>query len=381
MRGKDIKEFFLLDDDNVYIPESDFERLKKYSLNEGDILVSVVGTLGNAVIVDNDSLPAIFSCKSTAFRTKAINPYYFLAYLNSKYGNGFLERSVRGTVQTGLNINDLKDLLVYAPPFEKQDEIGVIIKDAKRELETSKSLYSQAEDLLLEGLGLKDFQIEDDLSYIVNLSEVKHAHRADAEYFQPKYQKLISKIKRQNAKLLGDLTLMKKGIEPGADHYQDKGKLFIRVSSLSKNGIEDKDQKYLSEELYQKLKKDFDPQVGEILLTKDATPGITYVVKEHIEGVISSGILRLEIKADIDTEYLALCINSIVGQSQTERDAGGSIIAHWKPEQIKKLLIPILPHLTQQKIAGLVRRSHEAHKKAKELLVEAKRKAEEMIEK
>ena len=79
VRGKDVKEFFLLDDDNVYIPEKDYERLKKYLLKEGDILVSVVGTLGNAAIVDSSMVPAIFSCKSTVFRTDSINPYYFIA--------------------------------------------------------------------------------------------------------------------------------------------------------------------------------------------------------------------------------------------------------------------------------------------------------------
>lgn len=66
---------------------------------------------------------------------------------------------------------------------------------------------------------------------------------------------------------------MKKGIEPRAEAYQDEGNLFIRVSSLSKKGIEDKDQKYLSEELYQRLKKNHEPRIGDILLTKDATPG------------------------------------------------------------------------------------------------------------
>jgi len=57
----------------------------------------------------------------------------------------------------------------------------------------------------LEELGLKDFEIKDDLSYIVNLSEVKSAHRADAEYFQPKYNRLIEKIKKYGAAPLLDL--------------------------------------------------------------------------------------------------------------------------------------------------------------------------------
>jgi len=36
---------------------------------------------------------------------------------------------------------------------------------------------------------------------------------------------------------------------------------------------------------------------------------------------------------------------------QSERDGGGSVITHWKPEQIKNILVPILPKPTQQKIA------------------------------
>lgn len=66
---------------------------------------------------------------------------------------------------------------------------------------------------------------------------------------------------------------------------------------------------------------------------------------------------------------------------QADRDAGGSIISHWKPDQIKDILVPILSKITQEKIADLVRKSHTARQKSKELLSEAKRKVEEMIEK
>ncbi len=65
---------------------------------------------------------------------------------------------------------------------------------------------------------------------------------------------------------------------------------------------------------------------------------------------------------------------------QIERDGGGSVILHWKPEQVKRLQIPMLPLLTQQKIASLVQQSHEARKKAKELLEVAKRAVEIAIE-
>ena len=234
----------------------------------------------------------------------------------------------------------------------------------------------------MKELSLKDFKPKEELSYIVNLSEAKSAYRADAEYFQPKYEKLMSKIKSQNAKFLGNIVSMKKGTEPGSGAYQEKGKLFIRVSSLSKYGIENKGQKYLSDELYQKLKQNYEPRLGEILLTKDATPGIAYVLKGPIDGIISSGILRLKLKNnEIESEYLALCINSIVGQMQAEKDGGGSIITHWRPDQIKNVLIPILPKPTQQRIAELVRKSHETRSKAKQLLEEAKNNIEKLIAK
>jgi restriction endonuclease S subunit len=183
-----------------------------------------------------------------------------------------------------------------------------------------------------------------------------------------------------NFRLLGDLASIRKGFEPGSDEYIETGKPFIRVSNISKCGLTDKDQKFLLEPLFQELKKNFKPRVGEILLTKDASPGIAYALKEEIDGIIASGIIRLSLKENVEAEYLALCINSLVGQMQIERDAGGSIIVHWKPEQIKNLLIPILPKSTQQKIADLVRKSQESRKKAKELLEEAKRKVEKMIE-
>jgi type I restriction enzyme S subunit len=65
---------------------------------------------------------------------------------------------------------------------------------------------------------------------------------------------------------------------------------------------------------------------------------------------------------------------------QVERDCGGSVILHWKPEQVKRSQIPLLPLSIQQKIASLVQQSHEARKKAKELLEIAKRAVEIAIE-
>jgi len=363
-----------------FIDDEINEILKKSKVKEGQVVITMAGTIGNSAVAHKIP-PKINSNQATAKITlkEGFSPYYIAAFLNSYYGRKQTEREIVSSVQPNIFLWQIKNFKVPIIQKYKEKEIEDTYIIGLDTFEKSKVFYSQAEDLLLEELGLKDFKPTEELSYIVNLSEVKSAHRADAEYFHPKYEKIIQKIKMQNLKVLGDLVSLKKGFEPGSEEYQNEGKLFIRVSNISKHGLIDKDQKYLSDGLYQKLKKDFEPRPGEILLTKDANPGIAYVLKESLEGIIAGGVIRLKPKEDIEAEYLALCINSIIGQMQIDRDAGGSVIVHWKPEQIRKLQVPILPKSTQNKIADLVIQSHQARKKAKELLDKAKREVEELI--
>mgnify|MGYP000625064054 CR=1 FL=1 len=127
VRGKDVKPFRLLDDDNVYMPKEDYERLYKYALRENDVLVSVVGTIGNAALVRGKDLPAIFSCKSTVLRYKSINPSYLITYINTKYGRDLLLRKERGAIQNGLNLGDLENLNIFEPSVIFQKEIETIL--------------------------------------------------------------------------------------------------------------------------------------------------------------------------------------------------------------------------------------------------------------
>ncbi len=357
--------------------------LKKSRVYNGQVLLTMAGTIGNAAVAHNLSGHMNANQAIAKITLAEISPYYLAAFLNSNYGLLQTRREIVSSVQANIFLGPIKKLRV--PIFSKEiiEEIESKYRDFLSTLERAQSLYFQAENLLLEELELSSFAkaTEDKQNFsVVMLSEIKAAGRMDAEYFQPKYQKILSLIRANGGIALGELATIKKGIEPGSEAYQEEGKLFIRVSSISKDGITDKDQKYLNDALHQKLKKDYEPKVGEVLLTKDATPGIAYAMKEPIEGIIAGGVLRLKLKENIEPEYLALVINSLVGQLQAERDAGGSIIAHWKPEQIKNLLVPILSKLTQQKIAELVRHSHEARIRAKELLEEAKHRVEKMVE-
>lgn len=204
------------------------------------------------------------------------------------------------------------------------------------------------------------------------------------EYFQPKYEQIIEAVKKYKNGFdeLGNLVKIKKSVEPGSEAYQENGVPFVRVSNLSKFELSTNNQQFISEKLYEELKS-HQPKKGEILLSKDATPGMAYYLNEEPQKmIVSGGILRLKMdNRQILPEYLTLVLNSVIVQKQIERDAGGSIINHWRPDQVRATLIPILKEDKQKEIKKLIEESFNDRKLSKSLLEIAKRGVEMAIEK
>jgi len=379
--AQSVKDGFFILDREAHISSEQHKRNPRTSLKVDDVIVSSVGTIGNCAVVSEDILPANADRHVGIIRIKdKINPYFLCAFLNSKYGRFQTTREATGNVQLNLFIDKIKELII--PLLNNQDEIGSLVKNANGLLNTSKGMYLEAEKILLRELGLTAYYLNHQLTYIANCSKIQINNRIDAEFYQPKYQKIIdSASEKATMEKLDDLVKISKGIEVGSEEYREEGIPFVRVSNLSNYEINDNNQKYISNELFDKLKNKFKPKKGEILLSKDATPGIAFLIDDEKDRIISGGILRLRVDSDIDKNYLTMVLNSLFVQSQIERDAGGSIIVHWRPELIKETLIPVLPKPKQEEISKLVEESHKSRIHAKQLLEKAKKIVEYEIEK
>lgn len=209
--------------------------------------------------------------------------------------------------------------------------------------------------------------------------------RLDAEYYQPKYERLIQKVKNHTCEKLKNIVDIKKSIEPGSVAYATEGMPFIRVSDYSKFGLSSPD-KYLSETYYRENQKTLDrlnPKKDTILFSKDGSVGIAYQLTEDLQGITSGAILHLQVKdkKQILPEYLTLVLNSLVVQMQADRDVGGSIIQHWRVNEIEEVIIPIVNKDIQQKIALLVQESFTLKQESEKLLQQAKQMVEAEIEK
>jgi len=309
---------------------------------------------------------------------------YLASYLGCKIGQNYAWQNKTEQMNPYISVASLGRLPIAIVSKEFQGIIRNLFLKLDAFNRESCEQHVKAEQSLLKELNLASWQPRHKKSFVKKYSDTQAMQRVDAEYFQPKYEEIVNAIKRSKVYArLGDIVSIKKCFEPGSAAYQETGIPFVRVSNLSKFGINPGNQQYISELLYKEL-VDNQPKTGEILLSKDASPGIAYHLNKDPGRIIpSSGILRLNVKSGIDVspEYLTLVLNSTIVQKQIERDAGGSIINHWLVDQVKKTLIPILPITQQKELVKQLQGSFANRDMAARLLELSKRGIEIAIEK
>ncbi len=349
-------------------------------LKKGDVVVSTVRPNRNAIaLIKADGI--VGSSGLAVLRPNNIETEYLLAFCKTNYFINCLMRADKASMYPAVSISQVLDTPLFVPTKFFRLLIVDTVRNSISALDKSKQTYTEAETLLLTELGLANWQPRQRLTFVKSFSDIQSAGRIDADYFQPKYDDIINAIKNYSGgwDTLGNLTTLKKCVEVGSKEYLEAGIPFIRVSNLSP--FEITQEKYISEELYVKI-KEHQPKQGEILLSKDATPGIAYYLRKTPKKMIpSSGILRLKSKTDkIGKEYLTLLLNSILTQEQVNRDVGGSVISHWRAEQVAETAIPILYQEKQTEIEQKVLESFSLRQRAKVLLEQAKCAVEIAIE-
>lgn len=355
----------------------------KFALRNGDVLFNRtnsfewVGRTG--VYYQNDDISRTFASYLVRLNPKdGLLPEYLCAYLNCKYGVWDIKRRARQSInQTNVNPEEVKEIEIplLSSGLQKQIQSCFILANSLRV--QSKKVYSEAEAILHEELNIDNLELVKTTITQKQFSDFVNSGRLDAEYYQPKYDELFVTLRNFETKRLGDIVHIDKSIEPGSAAYQDKGIPFIRVANLSKYGISDTEI-FLSSEEYKEVIR---PKRDTILLSKDGSVGIAYKVEQDMDVITSGAILHLIIiDKDFMPDYLTLVLNSSIVSMQAERDAGGSIIQHWKPSEIENVIIPKLSPQIQQEITDKVRESFMLRKECLQLLELAKTAVEVAIE-
>lgn len=378
---KDVREQQInFDQDISFISESFDKTLRHCKPIAGDILLTKVGSIGiSAVVPENTSSFNIFVSLAVLKDCKNIDKYFLSTFLNSRYGKFQAIRASKGISQPDLHLEDIREFLV--PIFEKklQAKISKNVIGARDLLKRSQILYLQAENLLLDKIGLKDFNLTEDLTFVINHGDTVRSSRLDAQHFQPLVKRLIKTILGKGGISIGEIEFFnKRGVQPlyvENDEVKVITSKHLGATSISYDNLDTTMLKEWESNKTAQIKK-----YDTLIYTTGANIGRTNCYLEDNKALASNHINILRVK-QLDPTYLSVFLNSFLGQQQVKKFMTGSAQAELYSSDISKFVIWNAPMTIQKEIAELVKKAHEARKKSKELLEEAKRKVEEMIEK
>jgi type I restriction enzyme, S subunit len=227
-----------------------------------------------------------------------------------------------------------------------------------------------------------DWKPKHQLSFVKNYSDTKSAERIDAEYFQPMYDEIISKLANEFfVRPIGKYDFIDVTTGQYAENYVEKteGFPYIRGTDLSRGSVNMDSLVYITEKDQEKSKL---AKEGDVVVTRVGTIGLSArIPKECIGGTISDNLIRLRFDNNkLDSYYMGLYLDSILGKSLMIRNSRGSVQQRLNQETLKEIVVPILDMSSQKRIARKVEESHEAYNKSKSLLEIAKRGVEIAIE-
>ena len=279
----------------------------------------------------------------------------------------------------GLILKDLSRIRIPNFPDFQQDNIEALINQSISANRQSKTLYTQAQQLLEEGLGLAKLRFDKPMGYAARFSELESSRRSDAHHYQPRFAQLLHHISKFSTRKIRDIrTYNRRGIQPvymkngeyAVVNSQHLGPKHINYDGLQKTSAH---AFFASSEAHIKL--------GDLLIyTTGAYIGRTNAYLSDTPAFASNHVNILRLNPDIDHAYMALVFQSIIGQFQTQKHARGSAQAELYPADIDKFIVPLLPPDRQKVIGNLVRESLEKQCESIRLLDRAKSRVEQLIE-
>jgi restriction endonuclease S subunit len=394
IRGKDIQSFFIEKTDAVFIENNLFHELPQFHLKAEDILVTVVGMkFGKSAIIYPEDCPAVFSCKSTLIRNPSINVWYLLTYLSSNIGYGLMRRGQRGAAQPGINLFDIKNIPVpiYCDNFQLR--IEALVKQSKSFVTASNAVFSHAQTSLLSELNLINWQPKHQLSFVKNYSDTELTGRFDAEYYQPKYDKIVKAIKSYSGgwDTLGNLCKLvgHPSNPPYADTEKTEKTFIVAQNDLGDYSLSDTywsgdDAKYTTSEFVRENQQYILRKNDLVLYTVGAAPHIgkaNIVFDENVQSTIGSFVTLVRANTEkINPFSLLALFNSPIGYLLTNRFQRGMVQQYIYPKDLIQTPIPILPKEVQTQIQQKITESFNLRKQSKHLLECAKKAVEIAIE-
>lgn len=380
------------------ITNEEHARLKRSQVRSGDMLVTLTGRLGSALIYERDE-PANLSAHVARVEVnpEKVNPSYLTAYLNSQVGQQLIDEFSIGSIYPHINVTRLKNVRVVLPPRTSQDKIANLMvkvyEEREKKIKSSVELLRSINSYVAEVLGINEGTSEDRKNFLVKRSQL---HRFDVRYYSPIYthfERLVKAGTYPTKSLAEVCDVITNGFTPSREAYSETGCTIVKVASITKNwDVAWEKVAFTSEELFNSMPKAHVNE-GDVLLLSASHQAnyigknfalVKHIPAEHVGRVMAVGelIIARPKQEVLMPEFLVACLSLRPLQELINRMTRGQS-AHLYAEDLRYLNIPIPPIGIQQKVAGeFLRRRKEAKRlraEAEDVINSAKSQVERAI--
>jgi len=307
-----------------FISQEANENQKRSILEEGDILFSIAGTIGNSCLVREGDLPsnvnqaiAIIRGTSHIFESR-----YLLIFLKSKIALNQLINKTRGVALNNVSLGDVRDLLIITPPLSVQRHIVTVLEQAealKRQRQDADALtgallqsvfYEMFGDPVRNERGWETKSFEDCMSSII-------------DYRGKTPTKTKSGIPLVTAKIVKD------------------GKILPPDEFISPND-------------YDSWMRRGIPKKGDVILTTEGPLGTVAQLHTDEKLAFAQRLIIMRGKSEmIDNVYLAHFFRSDYFQNQLKSKATGSTVEGISQGNLRETFIRIPPLALQHEFARI----------------------------
>jgi Restriction endonuclease S subunits len=314
------------------ISKADLEKINQRSkVDIGDIIMPMIGTIGNPVIVNTDILFAIKNVALFKFHKCNVDNRYIYYLLKSPIVLNQLHTLKRGGTQEFVSLANIRNLKIPLPPLETQKKIAAVLDKAQELIEKRKEQHAKLDEFV-QSVFLEMFG--DPVSNVKEWSTYK-GH----DY--------------------SDLITVGVVVKP-ASYYADKGVIALRSLNIKPNHIDLSNLVYFTSEASNGVLSKSVLQLEDVVIVRTGLTGTAAVIPQELEGVncIDLIIVRPK-KTMINSHYLSYMLNSERGKNLVASKEVGGIQKHFNIGAIKDIAFPIPPLDLQNQFAAIVEKTEQ----------------------
>ena len=368
--------------EHLKFDSSQFDEYTRSEVRLGDIVIAIGGYIGPLGIISD-----VEDCRININRhlarisadSELIDPYFLAAYLACNISQALLRREIRGAVQAGINLADLKLHPVFVPSERDQENIADKMRRAENLLFRSREDFSDAQHLLECELDLDKLSFQKSMGYMarfstVRLSDTFDASRIDAQCFAP--NALFHKNWLLNHAQCDHLFhLLKRTVKGKQQDETASGSInYCSIKHISNHALTGATKCQPTGDIPLASQHDL------LLAITGATIGKIGIIKRYNKLAFSGDLLCLRTKPEINPHYLLVVLDHSIGQVQFNRWITGSTNGHLAPRDVGRVLVPRIGKSNEDRIAELVEESLNKRVESEKLLDQAKIRVEQLIE-